>query len=234
MTKGKKYTTYAMCCFGVLALIGFIRFARVANAYSLSYWSFQEWMRNLIVPIGFVVALGLKNKKVAVSVAAGLYCVEEVIPLSEYGEYGIGVGDLLPLLVPFTLLFILLYAILSNKYIRKIWFLPAVSVLLLLFVMWPYGYPMSYFFSEYGPWFEYIKLYFRMILIMVGFLLIGLWLKEDTAPVQRRFTWPTETVLSAQKKTDGVAELVVYKELLDKGGITQEEYDSIKKKIMGL
>ncbi|HAY19380.1 MAG TPA: hypothetical protein DCY17_00845 [Clostridiales bacterium] len=80
------------------------------------------------------------------------------------------------------------------------------------------------------------------IVEIVALLFVGMWIKEDAtpaeaAPVNEYATFNPQSVYSttAVSSTIGGADkLKMYKDLLDSGTITQEEFDAKKKEILGL
>ena len=77
---------------------------------------------------------------------------------------------------------------------------------------------------------------------IVAFLFVGLWVKESittgqTAPVNEYATFNPQIYSNPTASNDaigGADKLKMYKELLDSGTITQEEFDAKKKQILGL
>ena len=79
------------------------------------------------------------------------------------------------------------------------------------------------------------------IIEIVAILFVGMWIKEDatpteTAPVNEYATFNPQAVYSAPASSaiGGADKLKMYKDLLESGTITQEEFDSKKKEILGL
>ena len=80
---------------------------------------------------------------------------------------------------------------------------------------------------------------------IVAILFVSIWLKENIAPAKAKTATPVnecatfnpQNVSSGSVSTDmigGADKLKLYKDLLDSGAITQEEFDIKKKQILGM
>ena len=77
--------------------------------------------------------------------------------------------------------------------------------------------------------------------MVAGFLFAGMWLRETvviTTPVEESNKYsvfdPASTASHPNLSTGGADKLMMYKELLDSGAITQAEFDEKKKQILNL
>lgn len=96
---------------------------------------------------------------------------------------------------------------------------------------------------RYG-FFEALDVFWKYILFTLvdtaGYMFLGLWLKatisipEVTVKMNPYATPPQSTIPQVQQVVGGADTLKMYKELLDFGAITQEEFDAKKKQILGL
>lgn len=183
-----------------------------------------------IVLIGRAVTLFMKNKK-AVVFAAGVNVLLDVYYLVKW----FGLWNLFDFLAYAAFVVIIILAIKRNAVVKKIWFLAGT----LLFVRSMIGWIQ-------GGYFEYISATWRSLLVdiaeIVALVLAGLWLNDDIAPVadapvNEYATFDPQRCSSTTASYDvigGADKLKMYKELLDSGTITQEQFDAKKKQILGL
>lgn len=195
-----------------------------------------------IAVLGMAVTLFTKNKKAIVAAAGVNACYQAYFVIKYLNVGSWRNSDLL-----YTFCFFVAYAgvaaliILSlkgNAIVKKSWFIPAAAMLL--------GYLLGYV----VPWIRYGYVYFstawvRMLFSIIeiaALLFVGMWIKEDTipaqtAPVNEYATFDLQAIYSAPASTSafgGADKLKMYKELLESGIITQEEFDAKKKQILGL
>ena len=191
------------------------------TAINIIYW---------IVLIGLAVTLFMKNKK-AVVFAAGANALLDVYYLVEW----FSLWNLFDYLAYAAFVVIIILALKGNAVAKKIWFLAGA----LLFVGSMIGWIQ-------GGYFKYISAAWKSILVgiaeVVALVFAGMWLKDDIAPiaeapVNEYATFNPQTYSRSDSSNDaigGADKLKMYKELLDSGTITQEEFDAKKKQILGL
>lgn len=187
-----------------------------------------------IVLIWLAVTLIIGNKK-AIVFSTGAYVLlgiyQVVYPCFLY----FNLFHLLLLYRPLAyiaFLVVIILAIKRNVVVNYIWFLPA----LFFFVG-------SVVYCVFAGSFVYLLL---LLPDIVALVLSGLWLKYDVppivkapvkVPVKEYAQLPPQEHSSVASRNDaigGADKLKIYKELLDSGTITQEEFDAKKKEILGI
>lgn len=198
-----------------------------------------EQLIDLIVMIGLSVTLFTRNK-IAVLCAASVQvssCIVRMIA-------GAGISGLLSAFPYLAIIALIVLVMKRQRIAPKLWFLPAVigavaAVSLKIYNWYNFGFDLSDLFAA-----------LLSMLAAVPFLLVGLWLKADfsaakatpqiaSAPDQPAAPPPyrQNTVIPPRVAPDAssiAADLKVYKELLDSGIITQEDFDAKKKQLLGL
>lgn len=201
-----------------------------------------------IALIGMAITLFLKNEKIVIA-AAGLSVFFDFNYLASCGfrVHFYGFDVIFNCIAHVSLIFLLLLTLKKNNIVKKIWFIAGVSLLLSC---------LCYFYVFYFRWSgfsSYIRIYYiilnfwRNILVdlvaIAGFTLIGLWAKEHDfvsskiKPTNEYSKFSPETVCLSQATgtaIGGADKLKTYTELLQSGIITQEEFETKKKQILGL
>lgn len=241
MTKsesGKKYALIAAICYAVCATYNIInRIIYVSNSdyASITVLNVLNW----IAIIGMAVALFTKKDKiilgaVGINALLGAYSIisyrtlQHLIDFASYVDF-VSYAALTALLV---------LALKGNVSVKKIWFVPGAAASLGRLICWiQYGY-FSYISAAW-------KMMFFGVIEIAAIFFIGMWLKESVAPVNAESAEPIneyatfnpQAVYSGGASADalgGADKLKMYKDLLDSGTITQEEFDAKKKQILGL
>lgn len=221
MTKtesGKKYALISTICYAVYAIYNIIDGIIYVSNYeyaTITVFDILFWIGML----GMAVALFVKNQKIVIA-AAGVNAL--------LGAYYIvthfRLWNLCDFLAYASVVVFVILTLKGNDVVKKIWFVPAAVLLL--------GCVIS------AAW----KSMLVSIVEIVALLFVGMWIKEDAtpaeaAPVNEYATFNPQSVYSttAVSSTIGGADkLKMYKDLLDSGTITQEEFDAKKKEILGL
>ncbi len=117
--------------------------------------------------------------------------------------------------IAYIALLCLSFFVLKKKTIvGKIWFVPGVVYVIGLIIG---------LFSVYGyPYYNYFE--------MLALFAAGLWLKEEVSP----FKFLDKSSSVKQNLLGGADQLKSYKDLLDSGIITQEEFETKKKQLMNV
>lgn len=232
--KGEKFARIAAICkaclatwsfisllFGEYGLISYIETYGIANAL-VSYL----FIINNMLAVVMAIALFKRNKKVVIavegvealaSITTLVYNISYVVYWLKEGASGMlllyiisTITTILSLVLWIAIIVITAMSLKGNSAVKRIWFIPAAVDLLqsiiILFDHWSFRYMLL------------------DIVYACMYLLIGLWLRNDITPKRIK---PTDAFGSADK-------LKMYKELLDSGAITQEEFDSKKNQILGL
>lgn len=226
---GKKYSIIAAICFAVLAVyyvISDIVYYSGNEYSSLSSLDILGWA----IAIGFAVTLFLKNK-FAVTIVSGICALLHVYYIVRY----FSLYNLLDLLAIVAVVVILVLSLKNNQITKKIWFIGAALLFVGTLILWIQG---RYFTFISAAW----KVMLSALVEIVAFLFVGLWVKESittgqTAPVNEYATFNPQIYSNPTASNDaigGADKLKMYKELLDSGTITQEEFDAKKKQILGL
>ena len=226
---GKKFSLIAAICYTIYALYNIInRIIYVSNsdydtitALNIIFW---------IVALGMAVTLFMKNKKAVVAAAGGNALLGAYYIISYFSLW-----NLCDFVAYAGAVVLIALSIKGNSAVKKIWFVPALVLLVGCVIGW-----------INGGYFRYLSAAWKPILFGIvetaALLFAGMWLKEDAmpaeaAPVNEYATFNPQAVYSAPAASStigGADKLKMYKDLLDSGTITQEEFDAKKKEILGL
>lgn len=231
---GKLFALIGAICFTAYVAYSVINGFYVASIFE-DYpitWERVVWWAVYIV---LAVLLYLKKKNIALLIPSALSVIMGVYYLTEYVSFYNFMYFIMNVLL-FILLLINVIPSMKNSVgvTRVLCFIPAVlyfAITLYEWIRW------EYFRNILGLW---IHMLF-MLVEGVGYLFLGLWLKA-TMPVPEMIVEknpyatfnPQVTVSQAQQHIGGADKLKMYKDLLDSGVITQEEFDAKKKQILGL
>ena len=232
MTKtesGKKYALIAAICYAVYAIYNIINgIIYVSNSEyaTITVFDILFWIGML----GMAVALFVKNQKIVIA-AAGVNAL-----LGAY--YIVAYFSLWHLCVFLAYASVVVFVILTlkgNDVVKKIWFVPAAVLLLGCVIGW-----------ITGGYFEFLSAAWKSMLVsiveIVALLFVGMWVKEivapaEASPVNEYATFNPQSINSTPASSSaigGADKLKMYKDLLESGTITQEEFDAKKKQILGL
>lgn len=235
MTKsesGKKYALIAAICYAVCAtynIINTIIYVSNSDYASIAVLIVLNW----IAIIGMAVALFTKKDKILLG-AVGINALLGAYYIISY----FSLWNLLDFVSYAALTALLVLALKGNVSVKKIWFVPGAAASLGCLIGWiQYGY-FSYISATW-------KMMFFDVIEIAAIFFIGMWLKESVAPVNAESAEPIneyatfnpQAVYSGGASADalgGADKLKMYKDLLDSGTITQEEFDAKKKQILGL
>lgn len=176
------------------------------------------------------VALFLRNKTVLL-IGAGAMVAYGVYWLIDYFAFYY-FCDILGYLV---LVILVILSIKKNEIVTKIWFIPSVLYIVGTCIEWiRYG----YFSNLEGVWASMVL----TLAEIAGLFFTGMWLSETMAPATNSLNGysPFNTNVDSAMPADdseligGADRIRMYKELLDSGIITQEEFEQKKKQILGL
>lgn len=227
----KPYALMAGVCYGINGLYNII--TRITYALELDYAPITAlniifW----IAMLGMAVTLFLKNEK-AIIAAAG---VNALLDLYYFVHY-FSLSDLLDFVAYASVVALLVFALKKNDVVQKVWFIAGAAMLLGLLIGW---------IDDYG-YFSYISESWKSILFSLieigGLTLLGLWIKEHdfvsakAEPTNEYSTFDPQAVYSSPLSASaigGADKLKMYKELLESGTITQEEFDAKKRQILKL
>ena len=225
----KKFSLIAAICYTIYALYNIInRIIYVSNSDYATITSLNIifW----IAALGMAVTLFMKNKK-AVVAAAGVNALLSAYYLISY----FSLFNLCDFVAYAGAVVLMALSIKGNSAVKKIWFVPALVLLVGCVIGW-----------INGGYFRYLSAAWKPILFgiveIAALLFAGMWLKEDAmpaeaAPVNEYATFNPQAVYSAPAASStigGADKLKMYTDLLDSGTITQEEFDAKKKEILGL
>lgn len=225
---GKKYALIAGVCYAIYVL--YIISNEIRNIQEFDYHLTALDVIFWIVTIGMAVTLFLKNEK-AVIVAAGANVLYYVYNLISHNLVWI----LFYVVAYVALIVLLVLTIKRNNVVKNIWFIPGAAALISTLIMW-----LSY---QYFSYFIFLwkSMVFNIIEI-AALVFVGIWLRKSVVPamtesVSKYATFNSQAVSSVPASGEiigGADKLKMYKELLDSGTITQEEFDAKKKQILGL
>ena len=180
--------------------------------------------------IGLAVAHMLGNKKAAV-IAAGVTVLYWVYRLTIW----FGAWNIFGFLAAVSLVLLFVFALKGNDIVKKLWFAPAVFMLayhIINIIQINEIIDFSYYFSVR----LLLRVCFPLFVIIAGLILTGLWLKNGsseseatTAAMNSQAISRTSVYSSAVSVAD---KLKTYKDLLDCGAITEEEFKAKKSELL--
>lgn len=232
MTKtesGKKYALIAAICYAVYAIYNIInRIIYVSNSKyaTITVFNILFWIGML----GMAVALFVKNQKIVIA-AAGVNALLGAYYIVTY----FSLWNLCDFLAYASVVVFVILTLKGNDVVKKIWFVPAAVLLLGCVIGW-----------ITGRYFEYLSAAWKSMLVsiveIVALLFAGMWVKEivapaEASPVNEYATFNPQSINSTPASSSaigGADKLKMYKDLLESGTITQEEFDAKKKQILGL
>lgn len=227
----KPYALMAGVCYGIKGLYNII--TRITYALESDYAPITAlniifW----IAMLGMAVTLFLKNEK-AIIAAAGVNALLDLYCFVHY----FSLSDLLDFVAYASVVALLVFALKKNDVVQKVWFIAGAAMLLECLIVW---------IDDYG-YFSYISESWKSILFSLieigGLTLLGLWIKEHdfvsakAEPTNEYSTFDPQAVYSSPLSASaigGADKLKMYKELLESGTITQEEFDAKKRQILKL
>lgn len=232
MTKtesGKKYALIAAICYAVYAIYNIInRIIYVSNSEyaTITVFNILFWIGML----GMAVALFVKNQKIVIA-AAGVNALLGAYYIVTY----FSLWNLCDFLAYASVVVFVVLTLKGNDVVKKIWFVPAAVLLLGCVIGW-----------ITGGYFEFLSAAWKSMLVsiveIVALLFAGMWVKEivapaEASPVNEYATFNPQSINSTPASSSaigGADKLKMYKDLLESGTITQEEFDAKKKQILGL
>lgn len=232
MTKtesGKKYALIAAICYAVYAIYNIInRIIYVSNSEyaTITVFNILFWIGML----GMAVALFVKNQKIVIA-AAGVNALLGAYYIVTY----FSLWNLCDFLAYASVVVFVVLTLKGNDVVKKIWFIPAAVLLLGCVIGW-----------ITGGYFEFLSAAWKSMLVsiveIVALLFVGMWVKEiiapaEASPVNEYATFNPQSINSTPASSSaigGADKLKMYKDLLEAGTITQEEFDAKKKQILGL
>ena len=183
--------------------------------------------------IGLAVAHMLGNKKAAV-IAAGVTVLYWVYRLTIW----FCAWNIFGFLAAVSLVLLFVFALKGNDIVKKLWFAPAVFMLayhiinIIQIIQINEIIDFSYYFSVR----LLLRVCFPLFVIIAGLILTGLWLKNGsseseatTAAMNSQAISRTSVYGSAVSVAD---KLKTYKDLLDCGAITEEEFKAKKSELL--
>ena len=234
MAKGetaKKFATIAAICnaFFVIGSLSYLFFS--FNNNSLTSTDLINLIIGWMIGTAFALSLFMRKKKV-VAMVAGAFTVYRIYYLINF----VDAYNFIGVIACATLFVIMLLGLKNNMLLKKVWFIAGALFLVAAIAGW-----IKY------DYFRYINQVWHYMLLefikIAGFTFIGLWAKEDMvlqnneACVNEYSTFDSQktNVAPASHLTIGGADkLKMYKELLDSGILTQDEFNAMKKQILDL
>lgn len=223
MSRKKTYLFAAICY--VICIIANL----ISRLSWIKYYSIQQFVP-YILWIALAVTLFINKRNVFIY-SAGACALWNL-----YGSImsGFRFDYLFSFLAYACLTSLVVLAIKKNSIAKKIWYLPCILFLIGQLILWiNWGY------------FSYLASSWLWILLdiveAIAVALVGIWNKEFSIPemagdnnVFSTAVMPTTQFDPATSKFGGADKIKMYKELLDSGVITQDEFDAKKKQILGL
>lgn len=216
----------AAICYAVYAIYNIIDVIIYVSNHeyaTITVFKILFWIRML----GMAVALFVKNQKIVIA-AAGVNALLGAYYTVTY----FSLWNLCDFLAYASVVVFVILTLKGNDVVKKIWFVPAAVLLLGCVIDW------IEFLSATWIW----KSMLVSIVEIVALLFAGMWVKEivapaEASPVNEYATFNPQSVNSTPASSSaigGADKLKMYKDLLESGTITQEEFDAKKKQILGL
>ena len=238
--KAKIYATVAAICFVIATLFSVRRDLVFSAAYDDCSLSWQRDIVWWLIYGCFAVLFFIKKKNIVFLIPAGMGFLIEIYYLIDQMKV-INFFDIEYFLM--AIVYASLFAIFLFNVIPSLSKNAEIITKILCFV--PAGLSMVHIIYKvyiiYLKWHEAMAWDYILIRIAsgVGFLFAGMWLRK-TVPVQNRAETVNDNPYSkfdpsscqSAPSTAGADTLKTYKDLLDSGAITQEEFDAKKKQIM--
>ena len=240
--RGKIFAWIAAICCVVILAPGFL--SRLSQDFGVVRSLFL-WMDWEIIWIFLAAALLIRNKTF-VAIAIGVKVCNTVSSAYWYALFRsgnvalIGWSDILCLLAytVLTAIFIVSYKKKSaiTYAITYIWFIPAILFLFSTALKYYYYVLDGLIIHTIASFFSFCDYYLYPLIELAILIFIGLWLKhyEQSSPSIASQALIHESSQRADNLIGSAEKLKTYKELLDSGVITQEEFDQKKKQILGL
>ena len=224
MTKSRKYSIIAALFLAVPVIYNFV-------SLGADFSSFMRIIFYMYV-FGFPITLFINNK-ISVCVISGIY----VFYYAYYTFKVPGFNNITNLIPGFINFFTVLMSINKKEITKKIWFLSGILLLLHYIIYWILI--KDTFIAYWQYWLsDCLFTLFNELCRCVGFLFIGLWAKEnvcDTNGTQldNHTSSNSKTIEEKSSNYETIEKLKKYKELLDSNIITQKEFDTKKKELLG-
>lgn len=230
----KLYPLIAAVClalYTVYSVWNSVTRATASEYYSITWQTVVWWA----IDGGLAVLLFMKKKNIGFVIAAAAGVLMELFYLTQY----FSIYNLWVAIVYVALLALFMINVIpsfgKNANMTKILgFVPAGLYLAYYLFMWT----KNGYFSDISYTWKYI---ISSLILVAGFLFAGMWLRETvviTTPVEESNKYsvfdPASTASHPNLSTGGADKLMMYKELLDSGAITQAEFDEKKKQILNL
>lgn len=243
----RKYSIIAAICYAALfVLCVIIHIMCVAYGVKFDFFEVIEIVIETLTFAGLAITVFTENR-IAVAVALGVYTSIRIYYII---AYYFNLANLLMFVACAAVLVTVIMAIQKKEIINKIWFIGG-AVMLLSKITGIIGLAEIDYFSDIEYYIEYgyfrlifivyIRLIFEYIFDVAGLLFIGLWLKESEFPSTKiNVNANDRNAVNAAPAAvpidfgavSGADRLKMYKDLLDSGAITQEEFDAKKKEIL--
>lgn len=239
MEKNNKADKYA-----IISAIGFVLLAIHSMAEEIrygiiTYYSITfSFVLSSVCYIAFAVLLFLRKRNIGIVTVSGVYVLLRIYNMILHVSLH-GTLDFFASVCLFVLIVLNCIPSLTKKakITKVLWFVPGAITLMNCLINW-----IRIIRTYQSP--NWINVMINLIQIAT-FILIGLWLKEDYVATEEKDDPKINTYaafnphavdsnLAKAASVGGADKLKTYKELLDSGVITQEEFDAKKKQILGL
>ena len=240
LKKAKIYATVAAICFVIATFFSvkrYLEFSAAYDDYSVSWlWEYYFSVVWWLIYGCFAVLFFIKKKNIVFLIPAGVGFLIEICYLKKWMNiFNVFYPEYFLMAVVYACLFVIfLFNVIPSlsknaEIITKILcFVPAVLSMVCVIYLNSHG-TMAW---------DYILI---CIASSVGFLFAGMWLRK-TVPVLNKAETVNDNPYSkfdpsscqSAPSTAGADTLKTYKDLLDSGAITREEFDAKKKEILNL
>ena len=234
--KEKKYSIIAAVCYLLLGLYSVLLWYFTQSKYaSITFLTVFAW----IITFAFCVVVFMRKNNIVAVIVAAVNVLLSII----YIIRGASLLNVMEALSAIALLIIILFASIDSmkenaKITKSIWFLPAAILLFANLISWI---RVGFFIHMSIAW----RFMLPSLIECAALLFMGLWLKETVSVANKKIPvvdgqqyttfHPEQFSVNTNSSIIGSADkLMMFKQLLDSGTITQEEFDAKKKQILGL
>ena len=226
MSNAEKAKLYSrISAFSFIALVAYlIIYLAIVGSYSIPFIRAKTILIGPML-IALAVVVLLRKRKAAV-VASCIYAISEAVCIAYVNEIGLFARAFFFVFGAFSIIFVENRMQSGSRIAKNLWFLPAALMVV--------GTTIACF--DLPP--EYIVLYVVVdAAVITAFLFIGLWYRAEYSIPSNIVVTPEEEPEEKEDnnspKIGDAGKLLMYKDLLDSGAITQEEFDQKKQQILG-
>ncbi len=246
----KKITIVGAVGFMLIAVIGlisniFVRIAQNQNGYKIEFTNTICLLLNVGIYVAFAAILMIRKMNMVPVVVSGVNLIHGLYHCIKYFNYASVLSALSSLIVLIIVMNGCIPVLKEKMKITKyIWFLPGALTLLIGIIYTVLFAKSTINLLEYNStiiWLKYWLInsapqWIAYLFPGIGYICMGLWFKkveEKELDMKTEKATPIDLTVNNQIIFGGAEKIKSYKELLDSGVITEEEFKEKKNKIIG-